>query len=108
MQVEEELAVVILVEESAASSPSSAAAVVEEERAITETTAPQAALEPPTGTGSGCKNMVMVPADDGPAPPPPIRQCDVATSVALKTSAAITTALIEGAEDTSMSRYLTI
>jgi hypothetical protein len=106
VQVEEGLAMATVVEESAAPPPPTAAVVVEEERAATEMTAPQAALEPLAWTGSGGEDMVMVPVDDGSAPPPLARERDVATSVAPESSAAVTTALIEIAADTSTSRYL--
>jgi hypothetical protein len=65
-------------------------------------------LEPQGGTGSGGEDVVMVPVDDGAAPPPPTREHDAAASVAPEPSAAGTATSIEGAEDMSMSRYLTI
>jgi hypothetical protein len=46
--------------------------------------------------------------DQGAPLPPPSREHDVTEPVAPETSAAGTTPLIKGAEDISMSRYLTI
>jgi hypothetical protein len=73
-QVEEGLAVVTAMEESAAPSPYFVVAVVEEGRTVTKMTAPQVALEPPAGVGSGCEDMVMVPTDDGTTPRLPARE----------------------------------
>jgi hypothetical protein len=80
LQVEEGLVVTTVVEESGAPPPPVAAAVVEEERTVTETTASQAALESPAGTGLGGEDMVMVPADDDSVPPLPAGDHCVATS----------------------------
>jgi hypothetical protein len=65
-------------------------------------------LKPLAGVGSGGEDVVMVPADDGTASPPPARERDVATSVAQESSAVVTVASFEGVADTSMSRYLTL
>jgi hypothetical protein len=108
VQVEEGLVVAVVVEESVALPPPAAATVVEEERVVTETTAPQAASEPQAGTSSGGEDVVMVSADEGAAPPLPTRERDATASVAPESSAAGTAPSIEGAEDVSMSRYLTI
>jgi hypothetical protein len=83
MQVKEGQAVAVEVEVSAALFPSSVVAIVVEERAIMGMIAPQAPLEPPAGTGSGGEDVVMVSVDNGSAPPPPTRERDVATSLAL-------------------------
>jgi hypothetical protein len=65
-------------------------------------------LEPQGGTGSGGEDVVMVPVDEGVVSPPPTGERDAAASVAQEPLAAGTTTSIEGAEDMSMSRYLTI
>jgi hypothetical protein len=48
----------------------------------------------------------MMPVDDGSAPPSLAGECDVAMSVAPESSAVVTATSIEGAANTSMSRYL--
>jgi hypothetical protein len=63
-------------------------------------------LEPLAEIGSGGEDVVMMPVDDGSAPPPLAGECDVAMSVAPESSTAVTAASIEGAADTSTSRYL--
>jgi hypothetical protein len=70
VQVEEGLVVTTVVEESGAPPALVAAAVVEEGQTVTETTALQAALEPPAEADAGGEDVVMVPADVGLAPPP--------------------------------------
>jgi hypothetical protein len=50
----------------------------------------------------------MVLVDEGAPPPPPTREFDAAASIALETSAVGTASSIAGAEDMSMSTYLTI
>jgi hypothetical protein len=56
----------------------------------------------------GGEDVVMVPAGDGSALSPPVRERDVATSVAPESSAVMPTTSIEGVADTSTSRYLDI
>jgi hypothetical protein len=56
-------------------------------------------LEPLAGTGPGGEDVVMVPADDGLAPPLPAGELDVATSMALEPSTVAVAALVEGAAD---------
>jgi hypothetical protein len=79
VQVKEGLAIATMVE-SDVPPPPVAAAVVEEGRTVTETSAPQAALEPPVGTDPGGEDVVMVPADDDSAPPLPAGDHNVSTS----------------------------
>jgi hypothetical protein len=67
-RAEEEPAVVATVEESSAPPPSVAATAIEEGQPTVETAAPQAALEPPTGVGSGGTDVVVV-LDEDSVPP---------------------------------------
>jgi hypothetical protein len=108
VQFEEGLVVAVAVEESTAPSPPAAVAVVGEDRVVTETTDPQAASKPQAGISSGGDNVVRVPVDQGAPLPPLTRERDVAEPAAPETSAVGTTPSIGGAEDMSMSRYLTI
>jgi hypothetical protein len=107
VQVEEGLVVAVTVEESAAPFPS-AATVVGVERVVTTMTAPQAALEPQAVTSSSGDDVVMVLVDQGAPLPSPTRERDAVEPVAPETSAAGTAPSTRGAEDMSMSRYLTI
>jgi hypothetical protein len=65
-------------------------------------------LEPQAGAGSDGDDVVMVPEDQGAPLPSRTRGLDAAASMAPETLAAGTAPLIGGAEDMSMSRYLTI
>jgi hypothetical protein len=76
-------------------------------------------LEPQAETGSGGDDVVMVPVDQGAPLPLPTMERDVAAPevstagtalpfVAPETLVAGTTPPTEGAEDMSMSRYVTI
>jgi hypothetical protein len=104
VQVEGGLAVATVVESTAPPPP--AVATVIEERMVGESTAPQATLEPPAGTSPGGEDVVMVPTDDGPAPPRLVGEHDVATSMAHEPSTAAGAASVEGAADLSSSRYV--
>jgi hypothetical protein len=97
VQVEEGLVVTTVVEESGAPPALVAAAVVEEGQTVTETTALQAALEPPAEADAGGEDVVMVPADVGLAPPPS-GGLGAATSMAHESS---TVAGIASVEDTA-------
>jgi hypothetical protein len=108
VQVKEGLAVAVAVEESAAPSPLATAAIVGRGAGGHGDDRPQAALEPQAGTDSGGDDLVMVPVDQGAPLPPPTGERDAAVPVAPKASVARTAPSIGGAEDMSMSRYLTI
>jgi hypothetical protein len=80
-----------VVEESSVPSPPATATVVEEEQMVEETAARQTALTLSVGVGSGGEDVVMVAADNGGlAPSLSARGHDVATSVTLESSAAVT------------------
>jgi hypothetical protein len=106
VQVEEGLAVATAVEDSAAPPPPVATAAIEEGQTVTEVTAPQETLEPSAGADMGSEDVVMVPADDGSAPPLPAGEHDAATSMAPESSMAAGAVSIEGAADLSSCRYV--
>jgi hypothetical protein len=108
VQAEEKLVVTVVVEESAAVPPPAAASVIGEERSVSEMAAPQATLELQAGAGSGCDDVVVVLVDQGTSLPPLTREVEVMAPVAPETPAAATALSIMGAEDMSMSRYLSI
>jgi hypothetical protein len=81
-QLEEGLAVASRVEELGAPPLLVIAATVEEGQTAVETTASQAALEPPAGAISGGVDVEMVPSDEDSAPPPPAEDHDVVMSSA--------------------------
>jgi hypothetical protein len=83
-----------------------AAVAIEVERTVTETTAPQATLEPPAGASTSGEDVVMEPADDGSVPPPSAGEHDTATSVAPESSTAAGAASVKGATDLSSSQYV--
>jgi hypothetical protein len=81
--------------------------VVREEQAVEEMVTRQAMLAPPARASSSDEDVAMVLADDGgSAPSPPVREHDVTMLAAPKSSAGVTTTLIEGAADASSSRYV--
>jgi hypothetical protein len=108
VQAEEKLVVTVVVEESAAVPLPAAASVIGEERSVSEMAAPQATLELQAGAGSGCDDVVVVLVDQGTSLPPLTREVEVMAPVAPETPAAATALSIMGAEDMSMSRYLSI
>jgi hypothetical protein len=82
------------------------AAAVEEGQTAVETAAPQAALEPPAGAGSGGADVVMVPSDEDSAPPPLARDRDVVMSTVLKPSPATGVVSVEEVMDLATRRYV--
>jgi hypothetical protein len=61
--------VVAAVEDSSVPPPPVAAITVEEGETAVETDAPQAALEPPGGAGTGSADMMVVPSNEDSMPP---------------------------------------
>jgi hypothetical protein len=82
------------------------ASTIEEGQTTVETAAPQAALEPSAGAGSGGADVVMVPSDEDSALPPPAGDRDVMMSTAPEPSLIASAASVEDVMDLAACRYV--
>jgi hypothetical protein len=82
------------------------AAIIEEGQTVTQGSASQVILEPPSESSVGGEDVVMVPTDDDLAPPLSAGEHDVATSTAHVPSPAAGDESVKGAADLSLSRYV--
>jgi hypothetical protein len=98
--------VATMVEESGAPPLPMTAVVVEEGQTVTETTAPQATLEPSVGSGPGGTDVVMVPTDDDSSPPPPAGDHEVAASTVPEPSPVAGATSVEDAVDLAACRHV--
>jgi hypothetical protein len=94
------MVVAIEVVESATSPPPVPVVDMGEERVVTETAAPQMGSESQVRTGLGDDDMVMMPTDQGAAPPPQARDYKVVALEMPKSPAVVTAPTTEGAEET--------